>query len=188
MFAAILGFVAYSLIVFLTDNLWVLVGFTAFNAVLIIVFKIGFNRFVKNLISSIWFVAIVFLFNLIFDSVVASLIVAWKILIVTNGAFIFSCVVSPTQLASGFSQLLSPLRIFKVNTNDIVLMLVIAFNFIPIIKNDTATLKQTLKSRGIKLNLKTFFTQSHLLFIMFFANIFKRVEELDLVLAARNYK
>lgn len=185
---SILLFVAFSLYMFLTGSLWVLLAFTISNFVLVAVFKLNFYKMFKYFLKSLIFVGMVFAFNLIFDSFVASLIVAWRLTIVTLGAFVFSGVVTPNRLSEGFCQLLYPLKIFKVNINDVSLMLVVAFNFIPIISRDVTSLKQTLKARNVKLNLKTFFTQSHLLFIMFFAGIFKRVDELEQVVLARGYK
>lgn len=187
MFLIILIFIAFSIATFLINNVWVLLGLTISNILLHFIFKICPVKALKNLLKILLFVLIVFLFNLIFDSVVASLIVAWKIIIVANGAFIFSYKINATKLAQGFNQLFYPLKLFKVNTNNLSLMIVIAINFIPILTNEAYNLKLTLKARNVNLNLKTLFTQSHKLFVMFFANIFKRVDELELVLRARNY-
>lgn len=188
MFILILLFIAFSIVTFLINNVWVLLGLTISNILLHFIFHISPKKALINLSKILVFVVIVFLFNLIFDNYINSLIVAWKIIIVTNGAFIFSSRISPTQLSIGFEQLLYPLKIFKVNTLDISLMLVIALNFIPIIARESRELKQVLYARNIKLNIKTLFTQSPKLFVMFFANIFKRVNELEQTLLARNYK
>lgn len=188
MFIFIILFIAFSIFIFLTNNIFVLIGFTISNIILHFVFKISLKKALINLFKIFFLLLIIFLFNLIFDNLVNSLIVAYKVLIVANGAFIFSSVMSPTKLASAFNQLFLPLKIFKVDTNNLSLMLVIALNFIPIISYDINTLKQTLKARNVKLNLKTLFTQSHLIFIMFFANLFKRVDDLELVIKARGRK
>lgn len=185
MFIFILLFIAFSLFIFITNNIYVLVGFTISNILLHFIFKISPKKALKNLFKIFFLIIIIFLFNLIFDNLINSLIVSYKVLIVANGAFIFSKVITPTRLANGFKQLFLPLKLFKVDTNNLALMLTIALNFIPIISYDITTLKQTLKARNVKLNLKTLFTQSHLLFVMFFANLFKRVDDLELVIRAR---
>ena len=185
MFIYILLFIAFSLFIFITNNIYVLVGFTISNILLHFIFKISPKKALKNLFKIFFLIIIIFLFNLIFDNLINSLIVSYKVLIVANGAFIFSKVITPTRLANGFKQLFLPLKLFKVDTNNLALMLTISLNFIPIISYDITTLKQTLKARNVKLNLKTLFTQSHLLFVMFFANLFKRVDDLELVIRAR---
>lgn len=187
MWLLILTFITFSLLVFIINNAWLLLAFTILNVLLMIIFKIKIKKIFSNLVKNLVFILIVFLFNLIFDNLINSMIVAWKILIVLNGSFIFSAKISPTKLANGFCQLFYPLKIFKVNVDDLSLMMVIAFNFIPIIVSDTANLKQALLARNIKLNLKTLFTKTHIIFVMFFANIFRKVNELEQALLARNY-
>ena len=71
---------------------------------------------------------------------------------------------------------------------DFALMFVIAFNFISIFSEEIKTLKKSLKARNFKLNIKTFFKQGHEILLMFFANIFKRVDSLEMSLKARGYK
>lgn len=93
-----------------------------------------------------------------------------------------------TNLASGLSKLLYPLKIFKIDTDDIALMLVIAFNFITIISEEIKTLKLALRARNVKLNLKTVFTKTHIIFILFFANLFRKVNYLEKTLIIRGKK
>ena len=184
----ILFFIAYSLAVFLINNLFVLISFTIFNIILMLIFKIKFKKIVKNILNILIFTIFVFLFNLIFSPILDCLMLAWKIIIVTNFAFIFSSVISKTKLAEGLSKLLYPLKIFKVNPDEIAIMLLIALNFINIIQNEIKTLKLSLKARNIKFNLKTFFTKSHIIFILFFANLFKRVNVIEKSLILRGLK
>lgn len=183
----IIFFIIYSILVFVMNNVWVLLGFTLFNVALHFVFKIKFKRVLKNLWRVFWFTAIVFAFNLIFDTLTASLIVAWKIVIVTNFSFIFSQAMSPANMATGFAQLFFPLKLFKVDVNEFALMFVIAFNFIEIFSQELKTLKMNLKARHFNLGFKTIFTKLHIILLMFFANLFKRVDSLEMSLKARGY-
>lgn len=184
----ILFFIAYSLTIFLVSNIYALVGFTAFNLLLLIIFRINALKTLKNLYKIAFFAIFVFLFNLIFDSVVTSAIVGWKILIVTNFAFIFSSVYSPVQIANGIGQLLYPLRLLKVNTDNLVIVIVIALNFIPIIIQEIKTLKDSLRARNVKLNFKTLFTKSHIILPLYFAGLLKKVDDLEVALLSRNYR
>lgn len=187
MIVFILFFIAYSTCVFCFTNLWFLLVCSLFNILLMCIFRIKPKKVIKNLSKITVFTLFVFCFNIIFDSVVNSLFVAWKIVIVANFSFIFSYKLSPTQLATGLSQLLFPLKLFKINTNDIVIMLVIALNFVSIISVETKTFKQSLLARNIRLNLKTFFTESHLLFIAYFVNLLQKVDDIEKALLIRNY-
>lgn len=184
----ILLFIAYSVIVFLIDNIIALSCFTAVNIVLCFVFKTGFVRTLKNLYGIFWFALFVFLVNIIFDPIVSSLVVVWKIFIVANFTFIMSKAIKPAALASGFAQLFFPLKIFKVDTDALALVIVIALNFVPILSKSLKTLKSSLKARGFKITLKTLFTQGHIIFVLFFAELFKRAGQLEMAFKARGYK
>ena len=184
----LLLFIAYSFCVFLMSNIYVLIAFSVFNLIMLFVFRINALKTLKNLYKISFFALFVFLFNLIFDSLAASAIVGWKILIVTNFTFIFSNIFSPVQIANGISQLLFPLKLFKVNTDNLVIIIVVALNFVPILANEIKTLKENLKARNVRFNLKTLFTKSHIILTLYFAGILKRAEELESVLIARNYQ
>lgn len=188
MIFAILFFIAYSLFVFLINNLIVLAVCTGFNIILAIAFKKITKRYFVMLLKNMPFVLMVFGLNLIFDTLFASLVVAWKILIVLNFSYVFAKIFTNTQIANGLSQLFYPLKVFKVNPDNIAIMIVVALNFISIFENEIKTLGKTLKARNIKLTLKTVFTQTPAIFTMFFARLFRRTNELELSLKARGYE
>lgn len=183
----ILFFIAYSLAIFLINNVYVLLGALIFNILLIIIFRIKLLAVLKNLLKISIFILIVFAFNLIFDSLINSLIVCAKIVLVCNFSFIISKTLSTVKIAEGISYLLYPLKLFKVDINQISLMIVIALNFVSILSREAKNLKSALKARNVNLNLKTLFTKSHTIFIMFFANILKRVDMLELSLRSKGF-
>ncbi len=183
----ILFLIGYSIAVFLIKNLWVLLGFTIFNLLLLIITRISPRKLAKNTLAILPFLIIVFLFNLIFDSVVNSLIVIWRIFIVTNFCFIFSVNVSPANLANGFTTLLCPLKLFKVNTERLGIMLTIAFNFIPILRAKAGGMKKTLKVRHAKITPKNLIQMLTFMFSMFFVELIKMSNELERAMLARNY-
>ena len=68
MFIFILLFIAFSLFIFITNNIYVLVGFTISNILLHFIFKISPKKALKNLFKIFFLIIIIFLFNLIFDN------------------------------------------------------------------------------------------------------------------------
>lgn len=183
----ILFFIGYSLTIFLVNNIYVLLGAFIFNVLLIIIFRIKLLNIIKNLFAISFFILIVFVFNLIFDSVINSLIICAKIVLVCNFSFIISKILSNVKIAEGITYLLYPLKIFKVDINQISLMIVIALNFVSILTREVRNLKTALKARNVNLNLKTLFTQSHIIFTMFFVNLLKRVDMLELSLKSKGF-
>lgn len=187
MIVALLFFVAYSVVVFIAPNWIWLASFSAFNLLLCLIFRTGFVQTLKNLLKVTLFAVFVFLINLIFDDVISCLIVAWKLLIVCNFTFIFGKIFKPTMIASGFAQLLFPLKLFKVDTESIALAITIALQFIPILSRSAKSLSKTLKVRGFKFNIKNILTNGHVIFMLFFSEIFKRVDSIELAFRARGY-
>lgn len=184
----IIFFIVYSCVVFAVNHFWFLLGCSVFNVVLIFALRVNFKKLIKNLGQCLVFTIFVVLFNLIFDGWIICLMIGFKILIVTNFAFVFTYRISNTMLAHGFATLFYPLKIFKVDVDNLALMLVIALNFINVLRGEISDLKDHLKTRNIKLNLKTFFTKAHIIFTMFFAGLLKRVISLENALIARGYE
>ena len=184
----ILFFMAFSICAFIFSNIWVLVGFSVFDLLIILIFKIKPKKLFKFILNISIFTIFVFLFNLIFDNLINSLIVSWKIIIVSIFAFVFSSVISKTKIAEGIARLFYPLKLFKIDPNDIALMLVISLNFITIISEEAKTLKMALRARNVKLSFKTIFTKSHIIFITFFAGLLKKVTQIEESLIIRKKK
>ncbi len=187
MIFAILFFIAYSVVTFIAPNWIWLACFSGFNLILCFAVRTGWAKTFKNLFKILIMAGLVFALNLIFDDVFTCLITAWKLVIVANFTFVFSKAFSPSQLASGFSQLLFPLKLFKVDTGALSLVIVIALEFIPILSKSAKSLQKCLKARGFKLGLKNVFTQGHVVFSLYFSEIFKRVDALELAFKARGY-
>lgn len=183
----ILFLIAYSLAVFLVPNLWFLVGCSAFNIIFMLIVRPNLKMFARNFLDILPFLIIVFVFNLIFDTVISSLIVVWKIYIVTNFCYVFSVAISPSKMAEGIAGLFCPLKIFKVNTDKIGIMLVVALNFIPIIREKTRSMKKTMRARHVKLTPKNMISMFVFMFSIFFVELFKMSNELERTMYARNY-
>lgn len=188
MIFAILFFIAYSLFVFLINNIYVLISCFIFNVLLATIFKKITKKYFITMLKNLPFILMVFGLNLIFEPLTNSLIVAFKIFIVLNFSYVFGKIFSHTQIANGLSALFYPLKIFKINPDNIAIIIVVALNFITIFENEIKTLSKTMKARNIKLNLKSIFTKTPAVFTMFFARLFRRTNDLELSLKARNFE
>lgn len=188
MIFAILFFIAYSLFVFLIKNVYILLACLSFNILLTAIFKKFSKKYFIAMLKNIPFILMVFGLNLIFDTLLSSLIVAFKIFIVLNFSYVFGKIFTHTQIANGLSALFYPLKIFKINPDNIAILIVVALNFVTIFENEIKTLNKTLKARNIKLNIKTIFTKTPAIFTMFFARLFRRTNDLELSLKARNFE
>lgn len=187
MIFAILFLFVFSCGVFFVPNWIWLVSLTGFDLLLWLIFCKYLPKLLKMTFKFLFFATFVFLINLIFDDVISSLIVAWRLLIVFCFVAVFSKIFTPTMLATGFSQLLFPLKIFKVDTEALSLSIVIAISFLPILSASAASLSKSLKARGFRFNIKTAFSEGHIILMAFFSELFKRVDTIELSFRARGY-
>lgn len=76
-----------------------------------------------------------------------------------------------------------PLKIFKVNTDDIKVMVCISLSVIPILKKDLYELKEACKSKNITFNVKNM----KIVLAKFFLSLISRVNEIEESLIAKGY-
>lgn len=85
-------------------------------------------------------------------------------------------------------KLLYPLKIFKINSKEIGLVITIALSFIPIIKNELEQMKNILKIKGIKDNNINLIKNFNLIFKTFFISILQRINDVEISLKAKGYE
>lgn len=76
-----------------------------------------------------------------------------------------------------------PLRVFKINTDDIKILVCISLSMIPILKKELYEIKEACKAKNIN------FTIQNIKYILlkFCVSIMKRVNELEEALIAKGY-
>lgn len=86
-------------------------------------------------------------------------------------------------IADTIKTICSPLKIFKVNTDDIKVMVCISLSVIPILKKDLYELKEACKSKNITFNIKNM----KIVLAKFFLSLISRVNEIEESLIAKGY-
>ena len=86
-------------------------------------------------------------------------------------------------IADTMKAICSPLKILKVNTDDIKVMVCISLSVIPILKKDLYELKEACKSKNITFNVKNM----KIVLAKFFLSLISRVNETEESLIAKGY-
>lgn len=86
-------------------------------------------------------------------------------------------------IADTIKAICSPLKIFKVNTDDIKVMVCISLSVIPILKKDLYELKEACKSKSISFTVKNM----KIVLAKFFLSLISRVNEIEESLIAKGY-
>ncbi len=110
------------------------------------------------------------------------------ILVLSN---ILTTTTAPLRLTDGMERLLSPLRILRIPTEQIAMIISVAIQFIPTIFEETDMIRKAQTARGARFDSRSYFEKAKAvmpLVIPIFLAAFKRADELSLAMEARGYR
>lgn len=175
-------FIIYSTIVFFMPNTYVLVllGINIF-------FMIIQRKYIKYIVFKTFkifpFIIFTFLINCILDTFFNALWVSIKLIIVCNITLIYSSTIKIIEFAEVIQFLCTPLKIFKINTDEIKVMVCISLSMLPILKKELLEIKDACIAKNINFNIRN----SKYILSVFFLNIMKRVNQIEEALIAKGY-
>ena len=137
--------------------------------------KLSFKKAIFNTLKILPFVLFTFIINLFLDSFIFALWIGIKLIIVCNTTFIYSQTTTVANLAKTIRKLCAPLKLFKVNTEEIEVMVCISLSLLPAIRNDLTELKNACKAKNIDINLKN----AKYILSKFLLSLIKRVNQID---------
>lgn len=180
-------FFFYSLFVFIINDYFILSIIFIFNLILSIGLKVNLLKHIKTLISSLKFILFIFLCNVIFLDLNESIITSFKLFLVIDLTFIVSSIFNTNNISRGFYYLFYPLKLFKINIDNLVLIISIALAFIPILIDEVSMIKTSLISKGFEFNIKNVLLRPHIFLLTFMNGIFDRINELEKSLMLKAY-
>ncbi len=176
-------FILYSTSIFFLPNNKLILLSILIN-ILIIIYK---NIQIKNVLirtcKVLPFVIFTFIFNCILDEFIISIFIAIKLIIVCNITIIYSETTSINQVSDTIKLLFTPLKLFKINPNDIKIMVCISLSMIPILKKEIHEIKEACIAKNINFNIKNM----KIILTKFFFSIITRVNKIEEALIAKGY-
>ncbi len=97
------------------------------------------------------------------------------------------CYFNPTSIRIAFKYLLYPLKIFKIDVDNLTLIIAISLAFIPILIDEAKMIKLSLRNKGFDFKLSNLITRPHIYLITFLNGIFDRLDELEKSLTIKAY-
>ena len=97
---------------------------------------------------------------------------------------------TPLSLSDAVEALLKPLKVFKVPTHEIGLMLSMSLRFVPTLMDDTTRIMNAQRARGVDFGEGTIVQKVKSIIpilIPLFASSFKRADALAIAMEARGY-
>lgn len=127
---------------------------------------------------------ITLLFNWWLADFKEAIFVLSRLIICFGITFVFSKICTPMQIANGMEKLFQPLKLFKVDTKYISLMISIAICMIPIFIKEISTTMKAIEAKGQKASIKNIKIFSRPLLI----SLMKKTNEMEKSLISKAYK
>lgn len=177
-------FILYTLAIFLIKHDEFALIVVCVNLLLTIVLKISIKEEIGNLLGIIIFVLFTATVNAICVDIRTGITIGIKLILVCNITYIFSKRTNYMELAEAIEKIFSCLKFLKINPKNISIMICICISFIPTIKKQIKQVKDSLKAKGLKINIRN----SKLIFEPIMISLLRRVDEIESSLKAKAYE
>ncbi len=179
--------ITLSILIFAVKNYFILNIFFITVIILLVLSKIEMLYYIKTIKYSITFVIITFLLNMLFSDIIYSLMISYRIFIMIMYTLIYTLTTKSMDIVYAITNILYPLKLFKINTKDISLIVGIGINFMPILIREYIVIKEAQKSKGYVFKIKKVKQYCLCIFIPYLSNCFKKVDEIALALQVKGY-
>ena len=129
-------------------------------------------------------------FKISYEGIIFASFMACRLVLLIIGASIMTLTTTPNSLTDGIESLLSPLKVIKVPSHEIAMMMSIALRFIPILLEETDKIMKAQMARGADFEngkLREKVKALIPILIPLFISAFKRAEDLACAMEARCY-
>lgn len=180
----IILFLAYTISIFLVKHDMFTVIVLGINIILTLILKISIKEEIGNLLGVTLFVVVTAIINILAIDLKAGIRIGIKLILVCNITYIFSKRTSYMELAEALEKIFSIFKFVNVNPRNVSLMICIAITFIPTIKKQIKQVKDSLRAKGVKINMRNY----KLIFEPIIISLLKRVDEIESSLRAKAYQ
>lgn len=176
-------FLIYATVIFIIPNSILILVPLVINIILLIVTKTSLKNAIKNLAKFLPFVLLTFVINCWLDTYINAIWMAIKLLLVCNITYIYSRTTTTSEIAQTVEKVCTPLKIFKINPEEIKILVAISLSMIPILKREVIEIKEACKAKNIKFNIKNI----KIILSKLLTSFLKRVSQIDEALIEKGY-
>lgn len=149
-----LVFILYATaIFFINDYIWLGIVLV-FNILAMVVVKVKPLEAVENIIKLVPFILLTVVINWILANYEYAVLVAIKLILVCNVTYIYAKTTTVQGIAEVMKNICKPLKLCKVNPDDIELLVCISLSILPILKYEYKQLREACLAKGIEMNVK----------------------------------
>lgn len=178
-----LVFLIYTTAIFFMPNTLYLFIFLFMNLMITIVLKVNIKKLIIYILKIFPFILFTFIINCILDNYINAIWIGFKLILVCHITYLYSRTIRVAQFADTIKLLCSPLKLLKINTDEIKVLICISLSMIPVLKAEFLELKDSCSAKGIKFTLKN----SKIILYKFFISLLGRVNQIDESLNEKGY-
>jgi biotin transport system permease protein/energy-coupling factor transport system permease protein len=115
----------------------------------------------------------------------------WRFVLLIIIAAILTMTTLPSEITIGLERLLRPIRIFRISSHDIAMMVSLALRFIPTLLEEVESIREAQLARGVNFKLRTITGKMRTIVYLIESlsiSIFRRCDELVDAMEARGYQ
>lgn len=137
---------------------------------------------------------VIFAYNFIHitqEGIDAAVKLSLRLVLLVMGASLLTLTTTPISLTDGIEKLMEPLKVVKVPTHEIAMMMSIALRFIPTLMNETDRIIKAQSARGADFDTGNIIQRAKSfipVLIPLFVSAFRRADELAVAMEARCYR
>jgi len=153
----------------------------------IMIFTALINIFLTDgrTLFKIWFI------RATYEGVVTAFVMVLRLFLLVTSTSVLTLTTSPIMLTDGIEHLLKPLRVIKVPSHEIAMMMTIALRFIPTLLEETDKIIKAQSARGADFTTGNLLQRAKAMIpilIPLFISSFKRADELATAMECRCYR
>ena len=145
----VIAFLAYATGIFFVPDTW-LFYVVGFNLFLIVALRKNPIAVIKNLLVFVPFIALLLLLSLPHQTWESAILLSARLLLACNFTYVFGTTIGALRFAKGIELLLFPLKLFRVKTRNISLIIAIAITFIPVISREFSSIREGMNAKGLR--------------------------------------
>lgn len=110
------------------------------------------------------------------------------LIVLTN---VMTCTTSPMDITGALQSLMKPLRLINVSVDDVVMIINVAIQFIPVLAEEAEMIRKAQLARGARFESKRLSEKAAAvlpLVVPVFLSAFRRADELSVAMEARGYR
>ncbi len=182
---------------------------TVFMIALIPVSRLSPGQIVKSLRPMMFFLGILFLLHLFFtegkaippfplwhvtityEGVYQGVLIVWRFVLLLTAASFLTMTTSPSELVHGIEGILRPLKVFRIPSHDVAIMVSIALRFLPTFLHEIERIREAQMARGANfkaVSLRRRIGAFRALAMPLLFSTLQRADDLAVAMEGRGYK